>query len=221
MPMRALIVEDHDILGRNLETFLWMKDIECHRELDGEKWLFIASTENFDVIILDINLPKISGIDICKQLREKGKTTPILMLTSRSAKNDIIDGLDIGADDYMTKPFDYDELYARVKSLTRRNLENKSTTQIKYRDFVIDLKNSTVNKNGEDIHLSNLEFELLKYFSQNVGKIIDKKELYENVWWEYDDFHNSKTVDVYIGYLRKKMGKDIVETKKGFWYIMH
>lgn len=221
MPMRALIVEDHDILGRNLETFLWMKDIECHRELDGEKWLFIASTENFDVIILDINLPKISGIDICKQLREKGKTTPILMLTSRSAKNDIIDGLDIGADDYMTKPFDYDELYARVKSLTRRNLENKSTTQIKYRDFVIDLKNSTVNKNGEDVHLSNLEFELLKYFSQNVGKIIDKKELYENVWWEYDDFHNSKTVDVYIGYLRKKMGKDIVETKKGFWYIMH
>lgn len=221
MPMRALIVEDHDILGRNLETFLWMKDIECHRELDGEKWLFIASTENFDVIILDINLPKISGIDICKQLREKGKTTPILMLTSRSAKNDIIDGLDIGADDYMTKPFDYDELYARVKSLTRRNLENKSTTQIKYRDFVIDLKNSTVNKNWEDVHLSNLEFELLKYFSQNVGKIIDKKELYENVWWEYDDFHNSKTVDVYIGYLRKKMGKDIVETKKGFWYIMH
>jgi DNA-binding response OmpR family regulator len=104
------------------------------------------------------------------------------MLTSRSAKNDIIDGLDIGADDYMTKPFDYDELYARVKSLTRRNLENKSTTQIKYRDFVIDLKNSTVNKNGEDVHLSNLEFELLKYFSQNVGKIIDKKELYENVW---------------------------------------
>lgn len=219
--MRALIVEDHDILWRNLETFLWLKDIETHRESDGETWLYIASTQSFDVIILDINLPNMSGIEVCQKLREKWKNVPILMLTSRSAKDDIIDGLDIWADDYMTKPFDYDELYARINSLTRRNLENKSTTQIIHSDFIIDLKNSSVEKSGEDIRLSNLEFELLKYFAQNVWKIIDKKELYENVWWEYDDFHNSKTVDVYIWYLRKKMWKDIVETKKGFWYIMH
>lgn len=219
--MRVLIVEDHEILGRNLQTFLWIKDIESQVATDGEQGLYIASTQKFDLILLDINLPKLSWIEVCQKLREKWKNTPVMMLTSRSAKGDIITGLDIWADDYMTKPFDYDELYARINSLTRRNLENKSTTKISHNNFTIDLKSAQVTLDGEDVKLSNLEFELLKYFAQNIEKIIPKSELYENVWWEYDDFHNSKTVDVYIWYLRKKMWKDIVETKKGFWYIMH
>lgn len=219
--MRVLIVEDHEILGRNLQTFLWIKDIESQLATDGEQWLFLASTEKFDIILLDINLPKLSGIEVCQKLREKGKNTPVMMLTSQSSKGDIITWLDIWADDYMTKPFDYDELFARINSLTRRNLENKSTTKISHNNFTIDLKNASVTLDGVDVKLSNLEFELLKYFSQNIEKIIPKSELYENVWGEYDDFHNSKTVDVYIWYLRKKMWKDIVETKKGFWYIMH
>lgn len=219
--MRILIVEDHEILWRNLQTFLSIKNIESHVSRDGEDGLFLALTEKFDMIILDINLPKLSGVEVCQKLREKWKNTPVLMLTSRSAKTDIITWLDIGADDYMTKPFDYDELFARINSLTRRNLENKSTTKIAHKNFVIDLKSAQVFIDDREVKLSNLEFELLKYFSQNREKIIPKSELYENVWWEYDDFHNSKTVDVYIGYLRKKMGKDIVETKKGFWYIMH
>lgn len=219
--MRVLIVEDHEILWRNLQTFLKIKNIESQVITDWEEWLFIASTQKFDLILLDINLPKLSGIEICQKLREKWKNTPVMMLTSRSAKWDIITGLDIWADDYMTKPFDYDELYSRINSLTRRNLENKSTTKISHANFSIDLKNAQVLLDNQEVKLSNLEFELLKYFAQNIEKIIPKSELYENVWWEYDDFHNSKTVDVYIWYLRKKMGKDIVETKKGFWYIMH
>ena len=219
--MRVLIVEDHQILSRNLQDFLNLKNINSEIISDGKLALYKASTEYYDLVLLDINLPSMEWLEICQLLREKWKDIPILMLTSRSSKSDMIWWLDIWADDYMVKPFDYDELLARIHTLTRRNLKNKSTTQISVQWYTIYLeKKSVAGINGE-IKLSHLEYDLFLYFAQNKEKIISRQEIYEKVWGEYDEFSMGKTVDVYIWYLRKKLGKQIIETKKWFWYVMN
>jgi len=220
--MKVLIIEDNEILSRNLVRFLALKNIHTDVSFDWKDWLAKASTKFYDVVILDINLPEIDWLEVCKRLREKGKDVPIIMLTSRSNKSDIIEWLDLWADDYLSKPFDYDELIARIKTLTRRNLKNKSNTKIIIWDYLINLEEIQVYKWKDKIKLSTLEFNLFKYLSQNKAKVVSRKEIYEHVWGEFDwDFMFSKTVDVYIWYLRKKLWKEIIETKKGFWYIIN
>ncbi len=220
--MKVLIIEDNEILSRNLVRFLWLKNIQSEVSFDWEDWLYKTLVNFYDVVILDINLPIIDGINVCKNIREKWKDVPIIMLTSRSSKSDIIDWLNIWADDYLSKPFDYDELVARIKTLARRNLKNKSNTKIIMWEFVIDLEEIQVYKWNEKINLSNLEFNLFKYLLQNRWKVVTRQNLYENVWGEFDwDLMFSKTVDVYIWYLRKKLWKEIIETKKWFWYIIN
>lgn len=239
--MKILIIEDTRDLATWLARYLSVKNIHSELSFDGEDGLYKALTKYYDAIVLDINLPKKNGIDVCRELREKEKEVPIIMLTSRSSNDDIIVWLDSGADDYLVKPFDYDVLVARLDALTRRNLKNKSTSQLHIGEYTLDLEkievikihSSSFSKEGdlevdsnqgngwwELIHLSDLEFRLLKYFAQNKWRAIERQELYERVWWEFDgDFMFSKTVDVYIGYLRKKLGRDIIETKKWYWYI--
>jgi len=235
--MKILIIEDNQDLATWLARYLSAKDIHSEISFDGEDWLHKAVTKYYDAIILDINLPGKSGLEVCEELRKKEKDVPVIMLTSRSSKEDIIVWLDSGADDYLVKPFDYDILVARLEALTRRNLKNKSTAELHIWEYTLDLEKIEVRKSdailspldkgriergGEFIHLSHLEFELLKYFAQNKQRTIDRQELYEKVWWEFSwDFMFSKTVDVYIGYLRKKLWRDIVETKKWHWYIAH
>lgn len=219
--MKVLVVEDNELLSRNLVRFLEIKKIESDTSFDGKEWLYKASINFYDAIILDINLPEIDGLEVCKQLREKGKNTPIIMLTSRSAKADVIIWLNNWADDYLVKPFDYDELIARLDSLTRRNLKNKSNTKIIIWEYVIDLERKEVSRGEEKIKLSTLEFDLFKFLVQNRGKVLSRKEIYEKVWWEFEEFMFSKTVDVYIWYLRKKLGKEMIETKKWFWYLIN
>jgi DNA-binding response OmpR family regulator len=171
---------------------------------------------------LDINLPIMTWLEVCKNLREKGKEVPIIMLTSRSSKIDIIEWLNIWADDYLSKPFDYDELVARINTLTRRNLKNKSNTKIIIWEYLIDLEEVQVYKWKQKIKLSTLEFNLFKYLSQNKWKLVSRQDLYEHVWGEFVwDIMFSKTVDVYIWYLRKKLWKNIITTKKWFWYIIN
>lgn len=221
--MKILIIEDTIDLATGLARYLSAKDIHSELSFDGEEGLYKAITKYYDAIVLDINLPKKDGLQVCRELREKEKDVPIIMLTSRSSKEDIITGLDCWADDYLVKPFDYDVLVARLEALTRRNLKNKSTSELHISKYTLDLEKIEVScESGEDIHLSDLEFRLLKYFAQNKWRAIERQELYEKVWGEFDgDFMFSKTVDVYIGYLRKKLGRDIVETKKWYWYIAH
>ena len=220
--MKVLVVEDNPSLSRNLVTFLWLKDISTQASMDGKDALYRASTDYFDAIVLDINLPEMDGIEVCKSLREKQKDTPIIMLTSRSMKSDVIEWLEAGADDYLTKPFDYDILVTRLRALTRRNLKNKSNTFIYIGDYTIDVEKVEVSKWDDMIKLSKLEYDLFKYLAQNNGRAVDRKELYEKVWGEFDwDFMFSKTVDVYIGYLRKKLDREIIETKKGVWYMIN
>ena len=220
--MKVLVVEDNPSLSRNLVTFLWLKDISTQASMDGKDALYRASTEYFDAIVLDINLPEMDGIEVCKSLREKQKDTPIIMLTSRSMKSDVIEWLEAGADDYLTKPFDYDILVTRLRALTRRNLKNKSNTFIYIGDYTIDVEKVEVSRWDDIIKLSKLEYTLFKYLAQNNGRAVDRKELYEKVWGEFDwDFMFSKTVDVYIWYLRKKLDREIIETKKWIWYMIN
>ena len=218
--MKVLIIEDTQDLATTLVRFLSGKWIQADMCLTWEEGLSKASIKYYDAIILDINLPWKDGLQVCRELREKEKDVPIIMLTSRSSKEDMITWLDSGADDYLTKPFDYDILVARLDALTRRNLKNKSTAHLSLWGFSIDLEKIEVKAGDSTIHLSSLEFDLLKYFAQNKWKVIDRQELYEKVWWEFEgDFMFSKTVDVYIGYLRKKLSREIIETRKGHGYI--
>jgi two-component system, OmpR family, response regulator len=218
--MKVLIVEDNLSIGRNISQYLKIKWVENEIVTDGKNALFRASTDFFDAMVLDIGLPEVDGLEVCRMLREKGKDIPILFLTSRSARNDIINGLKKGADDYMVKPFDFEELLIRLEVLTRRNLKNKSTTKIIFWEYEMDVEEISFKKWNISIHLSTLEFNLLKYLLQNKGRTLSKEELYEKVWWEYDIFKMWKTVDVYIGYLRKKLWKDIIETKKWMGYTL-
>lgn len=220
--MKVLIIEDNEILSRNLVRYLSLKDIKTEVSFDWKDWLYKSLINFYDVIILDINLPFVDWMEICKKIREKWKNVPIIMLTSRSTKKDIIDWLNIWADDYLSKPFDYEELLARINTLTRRSLKIKSNTKIKIKDYILDLEKVQVSKWEEKINLSNLEFNLFKYLVQNKWKVVSRQEIYEHVWWEFEwDLMFSRTVDVYIWYLRKKLWKDILETKKWFWYIIH
>lgn len=219
--MRILVIEDNEILNRNLVRYFSNKSIFAEWALDGEEWLRKAIVKYYDVVILDINLPKKDGIEICKTLREKGKDIGIIMLTSRNLKEDIISWLDIWADDYLTKPFEYSELLARINAILRRKLTNKSNTVIKIEDLEIDLQQLEVKQNWKLVRLSKLEFELLKYLAQNKSVPLSREDIYKKVWWEFDvDFMFSKTIDVYVGYLRKKLGKDLIETKKGFGFMI-
>ena len=177
-------------------------------------------SDAYDIVILDIWLPDISGLEVCEHLRNSGNITPILMLTARSETSDKIKWLKSGADDYLTKPFDYEELIVRLHTLIRRNQSVKSD-HIHIADLAINCATKTVLQSWEKRELSTTEFDLLCYLSKNKWKIISKEQLLEKVWWEYDAFSASRTVDVYVWYLRKKLWKDIIETKRWLGYIIN
>ena len=219
--MKVLVIEDNEILSRNVVRYLASREIFAEASLDWEEWLYKALTKHFDIIILDINLPKKDWIEICKTLREKWKEVSIIMLTSRWTNDDIVTGLDIWADDYLVKPFEYSELLARLNAIYRRRMQNQSNTIISFDNIEINLKTIEVKQNWEIVALSKLEFELLKYLAQNKSKALSREDIYEAVWWERDnDFVYGKTIDVYIWYLRKKLGKELIETVKWYWFII-
>lgn len=219
--MKVLVIEDNEILSRNVVRYLASREIFAEASLDWEEWLYKALTKHFDIIILDINLPKKDWIEICKTLREKWKEVSIIMLTSRWTNDDIVTGLDIWADDYLVKPFEYSELLARINAIYRRRMQNQSNTIISFDNIEINLKTIEVKQNWEIVALSKLEFELLKYLAQNKSKALSREDIYEAVWWERDnDFVYGKTIDVYIWYLRKKLGKELIETVKWYWFII-
>lgn len=219
--MKILIVEDNDILRENIKTYLdikWFKT-ETHSTYE---WTILKVVEfNPDVIILDLWLwsSNWDWIDICKNLRSKWNSVPILILTARTLTKQKILWLDSWADDYLTKPFDYLELIARIEALNRRDQKLKWNI-INISDIKIDINKNTLEKKWELIHLSKLEFSLITYLSKNKWRVIKKEELLEKVWWEYYDFEQSRTVDIYIWYLRKKLGADLIKTIRWVWYML-
>jgi DNA-binding response OmpR family regulator len=219
--MTILIVEDNLKLAANLRDLLQLEGHAVVVAHDGEEGLRRALAERFDCIVLDLNLPKMDGLAVCRALRDGDEPAPvpILMLTARSAKRDVVIGLDTGADDYLAKPFDLDELLARIRTLMRRTTPER-TPRLESADVVLDANCHEVLKAGRPVSLAPREFALLEHLLRNKGVVQDRLTLLEQVWGESDDLLFSQTVDVHISYLRRKLGKALITTVPGKGYLI-
>lgn len=216
--MRLLLVEDDELLGDGLKVGLkqegytveWLKD-----GLNAERAL---QHNTFDIIILDLGLPKLSGLQILKKLREQGVTTPVLILTARDAIHDRVEGLDNGADDYMVKPFDLDELNARLRALQRRHSQQPEP-ELKQGGIILNPATHQVTRNGKPVKLSKSEYVLLHYLLSRIGHVIPKSHLEEMLYgWEGDV--ESNALEVFIHHLRKKLGQKLIRTIRGIGYVI-
>jgi len=220
--MRILVVEDEkriaDFIARGLKEEHYAVDIAY----DGEQGLYLAEINPYDLMIFDIMLPKYEGVEMCRQLRSKKNNTPILMLTARAAVKDKVAGLNAGADDYLTKPFSFEELLARVKVLLRRPTENK-TSVLKVADLELNQLNHEVKRMGKTVILTAKEFALLEYLMLNVDQVISRSMISEHVWNEqFDSMTN--VIDVHIRNLRNKIDdgfkKKLIHTLRGSGYML-
>lgn len=205
LTMRLLIVEDEKDLAENLRKGLTEQGYAVDVALDGEEGGFLAETEPFDLIILDLMLPKVDGVTICKDLREKGINTPILMLTAKSRLEDKVEGFNIGADDYLTKPFSMMELFVRVKALLKRK-DQIDLPVLEVNDLKIDLFKHEVSRGAEKIELTPKEFSILELLAKNKDGVVTRTMILDHVWdTGYTGISN--IVDVLVGTLRKKIDK--------------
>ena len=217
--MKILIVEDNLILSNNIKKYLEIKNIYSKQNFDGKNISSELNNDNYDLIIMDLWLWEVDWIDVCQNLRKSWKNIPILILTARDTIKDKIAWFNSWADDYLVKPFVYEELLLRIEALVRRNFSLK-WQEISSDWLEINKNTKEVFYNSNKIHLSKIEYDLLIYLLNYKGKIVSKKELLEKVWWEYDDFFPSRTVDIYVWYLRKKLNKDLIETIRWEWYLI-
>ena len=220
--MRILLVEDEKKLASFIRRGLREKKYAVDVAYDGNEGLFLASVNQYDLIILDIMLPNKDGISVCRELREKEKDVAILLLTARDDVQDKIAGLDSGADDYLTKPFAFGELLARVRALIRRK-ENVKTTRLKVADLELDQLTHKVTRAGKAIELTGTEYALLEYLMLNAGQVVTRTMISEHVWGDdFDTFSN--VINVYINYLRKKIdsrfAKKLIHSIRGTGYIV-
>lgn len=222
--MKLLIVEDEPNLLSIIRKGLSEKNNEVSVALDGTTALEMILNHNFDVVILDIMLPDINGIEICRRLRAAKNFVPILLLTALGTTENIVTGLNSGADDYLVKPFKFSELEARISALARRSSqEHKPNDLIKIDDLEIDSRAKSVKRNGELIQLTAKEFKLLHYLARHSETILSREKILDNVWDINFDM-NTNVVDVYINYLRNKIDKPysnkLIQTIKGLGYII-
>lgn len=214
-PMRILVVEDEAGMAKALVRGLSAEGFAVDHAADGVSGQELALFGEYDLVLLDIMLPGRSGYDIVKNLRAADVWTPVLLLSAKDGEYDIADGLDLGADDYLTKPFSFVELVARVRALTRRRAE-KRPTQLTAGEVMLDPASRTVTAAGADVELTSREFALLEYLMRRSGSVIGKAELRDHVFQMPGDDLN--VVEVYVGYLRRKLGADVIETVRGFGY---
>ena len=222
--MRILLIEDEAGLIITLTDRLQSEGFEVKTATDGEIGLALALSENFDLIILDVMLPKKNGLDVCRDLRQKGISTPILMLTAKGEILDKVLGLKLGADDYLTKPFEVIELLARIEALLRRSPQTfqNSAESFRFGDVTIDFKRAEVIKENNPIELSAMEFKLLQFLIENRGMVHSRDELLDEVWG-YDAMPSTRTVDVHVAWLRQKLETNpkhpkFIQTVHGFGY---
>ncbi len=220
--MRILIVEDEkkvaSFIKKGLEEEYFAADIA----LDGKEGMKMATTEEYDAIIMDIMLPFIDGISLLKEIRKREIITPVLMLTVKDSLKDKVEGLDAGADDYLTKPFAFEELIARVRALLRRN-ENTKTTKLKVGDLLLDLQTHKVIRENQEIILTPKEYAILEYLMRNSNKVVSRTKLIEHVY----DYHfdpETNIIDVYINKVRSKVDTNfkipLIHTIRGIGYII-
>jgi len=220
--MRILIVEDEKKIAGFIKRGLKDEGHVVDMAHDGEEGHFLASTNDYDLIILDLMLPKMDGITICKKLREAKNPAPILMLTAKDGVKDKVLGLDSGADDYLTKPFAFEEFLARVRNLLKKK-GSLAPTKFKVADLTLDLLTHKVTRADKEIGLTTKEYALLEYLMRNAGTVVTRTKISEHVWdIDFDTFTN--TIDVYINYLRKKIDsgakKKLIHTFRGRGYIL-
>lgn len=232
--MKILVVEDEQKVAEVLKRGLSEAGYDVALAFDGQTGLRMATAEPYDLVLLDINLPGMNGLELCKRLRETDEITPVLMLTALGMSDDIVAGFEAGADDYLPKPFRFNELYARIKALTKRKKiifdlaaraeVNKNTSDIfRLADLQIDFDAREVKRGGKAIQLTAKEYALLEYLARNTGKVRSRLEIAEAVWG-LDFETGTNFIDVYISYLRNKIDKPfdvkLIQTITGFGYVL-
>ncbi len=220
--MRILIVEDEKKVAGFIKKGLEEETYAVDVAYDGEEGFHLAAMNDYDMIILDWMLPKMDGLEVLSRLRDKKVSTPILLLTAKDAVDDKVTGLNKGADDYLTKPFAFSELLARIRSLLRRG-QAETQTELKVGDLILDMVSHKVSRGGEEIELTGKEYSLLEYFMRNEGKVLTRTMIAEHVWdYNFDTFTN--VIDVYVNHLRKKIDKKypakLLHTLRGVGYVM-
>lgn len=220
--MRLLVVEDEPALLKSIARRLNEEGYSIDTAEDGEEAQDFIETAEYDCIILDIMLPAIDGLTILKRLRNNRVNTPVLILTAMDAIDDRVKGLDLGADDYLAKPFSFDELLARIRALLRRQVETRETV-VTIADLALDTISHTVIRDGKNIELTAKEYSILEYMLKNKGRLLTRSQIVDHVW-NYDFDGNSNIVDVYIRYLRKKIDDNfdnkLIHTVRGSGYIL-
>jgi two-component system copper resistance phosphate regulon response regulator CusR len=221
--MKILVVEDEPKVASFIKQGLEEQRNIVDLVTDGVLGQKRAIENNYDVVILDVMLPKISGFDICKNIRTAGVDTPVLMLTALNTTDDKLIGFDMGADDYLVKPFEFKELLARLKALTKRNIVDTKSSRMAVGDLVVDFDAKVVKRSGKLIDLTHKEFELLVFLMKNLNKVVSRSDISETVW----DIHfdtRTNVIDVYINFLRKKIDKDynpkLIHTVVGMGYML-
>jgi two-component system alkaline phosphatase synthesis response regulator PhoP len=206
MSARILLVEDEPGLSLTLSDLLTNEGYDVEPALDGVTGLERASTGMFDVIVLDLMLPRMNGLEVCRELRRHGKEVAVLMLTAKSQLTDRVTGLKLGADDYLTKPFEPPELLARIEALLRRTKKQEPPplANFDFDDISIDFERNHVTRAGVEVSLASKELELLRYLITHRGTVVSREELLEGVW-EYQPGVNSRTIDVHVAWLRQKL----------------
>ena len=220
--MRVLIVEDELDLQNVLEKRLKAEHYSVDTCANGNDAIDYIEMAVYDVIVLDIMLPGLNGLEILEKMRSQNNKTPVLLLTAKDSVSDRVKGLDLGADDYLVKPFAFDELLARLRALTRRQA-GSATNQFQLDDLVVDCNSYTVTRANQKIELSSKEFALLEYLIRNKGVVLSREKIEQHVW-NYDYDGGSNIIDVYIRYLRKKIDsgfdKKLIHTVRGAGYVL-
>lgn len=220
--MKILLAEDEVDLNNVVTRYLKKNGYSVDSVLDGEEALDYLEYSEYDLVILDIMMPKVDGFEVIKKLRDKGNHTSVLMLTARDSADDKVKGLDLGADDYIVKPFDFNELLARIRAVVRRKHGN-SSNKLVIGDLILDTSEKSVTRAGKQIELTGKEYEVLEYLMQSKNRILSRDQIKEHVW-DFDYEGDSNIIDVLIKNIRKKIdiedGKQIIYTKRGLGYVI-
>jgi len=220
--MKILLIEDYKPLRESLQQGLRENGYAVDTAGDGEEGLWYATTGEYDVVILDLRLPGMDGLQFLKTLRSQKNRVHILIVTARDSVSDRVEGLDLGADDYLVKPFEFSELLARVRALVRRKYDRKEPV-IRVGGVEIDTSARTVRLSGETLDLTSREYAILEILALKAGSVVSRETLQQGIY-DFAAEHSSNVIDVYIGRLRKKLetagGKRILQTKRGFGYVL-
>lgn len=219
--MRILVVEDEHRIAQAIKEGLEQESYAVDVCFDGEDGYNSAANDEYDIILLDVMMPGMTGYEVCRKLREEGNHTPILMLTAKDQPRDVVQGLDTGADDYLAKPFAFEVLLARIRALLRRPTDSVGET-LSAGDLKLDPTNHQVSRNGTSIALSNKEYAILEYLLRNRGRVLSKNNIMTHVW-DFDADILPNNVEVFITYLRAKVdkpfkGPHLIQTVRGFGY---